>query len=98
MVNEGARNIVFLSRSGLTKPELQETVEVLRKQGAKVAAYACDISNETDLKTAVGQIKDEFPPIKGVIQGAMVLNVRANCSSLPRSNHSSITRMQSSRI
>ncbi|RHZ54247.1 uncharacterized protein CDV56_107115 [Aspergillus thermomutatus] len=74
MVEQGARHIVFLSRSGLKKPELQETVEMLQKRGARVAAYPCDVSKEADVAAAVTMLANEFPPVKGVIQGAMVLN------------------------
>jgi hypothetical protein len=76
MVEQGARHIVFLSRSGLKKPELQETVNMLQRRGARVAAYPCDLSKEADVVAAVAILANEFPPVKGVIQGAMVLNVR----------------------
>ncbi|KAL9110360.1 MAG: hypothetical protein Q9227_005091 [Pyrenula ochraceoflavens] len=73
MVRHGARNIVFVSRSGDSKPEAQATLSTLEKDGANVAAFACDIANNESLKTALDQIRGRFPPIKGAIQGAMVL-------------------------
>ncbi|KAF7595519.1 hypothetical protein BBP40_005855 [Aspergillus hancockii] len=73
MVKQGAKHVVFLSRSGERKPEMRETVEMLRKQGAKVAAYPCDVSSEADMRAALDRCEKEFPPVRGVIQGAMVL-------------------------
>ena len=76
MVRQGAKNIVFLSRSGAKKPEARITLDTLVKEGAKVAAYSCDIANADDVQNALRQCADEFPPIRGVVQGAMVLKVR----------------------
>ncbi|GKZ27179.1 type I Iterative Polyketide synthase (PKS) [Aspergillus brasiliensis] len=73
MVEQGARNIVFLSRSALKKPALQDTVQALENQGARVTAYACDVSCAAEVESAAEQIRKNFPPVKGVIQGAMVL-------------------------
>ncbi|PKX97535.1 type I polyketide synthase [Aspergillus novofumigatus IBT 16806] len=65
MVEQGARHIVFLSRSGLKKPELQETVDMLQRRGARVAAYPCDVNKEADVAAAVAILANEFPPVKG---------------------------------
>ncbi|PYH67688.1 type I polyketide synthase [Aspergillus vadensis CBS 113365] len=74
MVELGARNIVFLSRSALKKPALRETVQALESQGARVAAYACDVSCANEVEAVAALLRKEFPPVKGAIQGAMVLN------------------------
>ena len=73
MVRHGARNIVFLSRSGDAKPEAQTTLTTLKKDGANVAAYACDIADKESLLAALQRIRKQFPPIKGAMQAAMVL-------------------------
>ena len=73
MVRQGAKNIVFLSRSGAAKAEAKLTLETLTKAGAKVAAYSCDVSNAETVQAVLKQCAAEFPPIKGCIQGAMVL-------------------------
>jgi len=75
MVRQGARNIVFLSRSGARKAEAQATLKALSDNGANVRAYACDVSNLVEVKKVVAECAISFPPIKGVIQGAMVLQV-----------------------
>jgi NADP-dependent 3-hydroxy acid dehydrogenase YdfG len=74
MVRGGARHFVFLSRSGAKKTEAQETIKALQDDGAHVAAFACDIADEESLRQALEAIRQQFPPIKGLLQCAMVLN------------------------
>ncbi|KAL6796632.1 putative polyketide synthase [Trichoderma sp. SZMC 28012] len=74
MVDQGARYVVFTSRSGSTKPPARKLVDELTKKGAKILAFACDISNASELKDVLKTVKDnKFPPIKGVVNCAMQL-------------------------
>ena len=75
MVRHGAKHIIFLSRSGDKKPEAKETLQTLKNQGASVAAYSCDIANADEVRNVIAQSAKDFPPIRGAIQGAMVLKV-----------------------
>ena len=79
MVDHGAKNLIFASRSGLAKEEARVLVGILRERGASVAVYNCDISNAAQLASLL-DATSKMPPIHGVIQGAMVLQV-----SLPHS-------------
>jgi NAD(P)-dependent dehydrogenase (short-subunit alcohol dehydrogenase family) len=80
MVNRGARNLVFLSRSGVQKEESRNLVKELTAEGARIAAYACDVGDEDRLRLVLRDVSKNLPPIRGVIQGAMVLQV---CLILP---------------
>ncbi|EEP81155.1 predicted protein [Uncinocarpus reesii 1704] len=82
MSNNGAKNIVFLSRSGSKKPEAQEVMDHLVKRGVKVAVYNCDVADAQQVEKAIRQCGMTFPPIKGAVQGAMVLRdaVYENCT------------------
>ena len=82
MVSSGAKNIVFLSRSGESKREAKETIAKLSKAGTRVAAIACDIGNAEQLNKALEQCKRDFPEIRGVVQGAMSLSVRITSLSV----------------
>ncbi|KAH9897328.1 putative polyketide synthase [Xylariomycetidae sp. FL2044] len=73
MANSGAKNIVFLSRSGLDKPAARECVEELKSKGVNVAVYKCDVGDQESLETAMVQCRAEMPPVKGIIHGGMVL-------------------------
>ena len=77
MVRQGAKHIVFLSRSGDKKPEAKETIRSLRNQGANVAAYSCDIANRDETQAVLDHCAKDLPPIRGAIQGAMVLKVHS---------------------
>lgn len=75
MVDRGARNLVFLSRSGAQKEEARNLVEQLTTQGARIAAYACDLGNEDRLRLVLQEVSRDLPLIRGVIQSAMLLQV-----------------------
>ncbi|KAL8910257.1 MAG: hypothetical protein Q9171_004421 [Xanthocarpia ochracea] len=72
-VASGARNIAFLSRSGDTTPQAKAIVEELAGVGVQAKAYRGDISDEPSFLAAMKQCSQQLPPIKGVIQMAMVL-------------------------
>ncbi|KAG9652790.1 putative polyketide synthase, partial [Aureobasidium melanogenum] len=73
MSSQGARNLVFLSRTGTDREAAKACVEELRALGVHVAIYRCDVSDFNSLETAMAQCKDEMPPIRGVIHARMVL-------------------------
>jgi NAD(P)-dependent dehydrogenase (short-subunit alcohol dehydrogenase family) len=79
MVDRGARNLVFLSRSGVQKEEARTLLKELTAEGARVAAYACDLSDEDRLRLVIDEVSRDLPPIRGVIQGAMVIRVSRLC-------------------
>ncbi|PNY28266.1 Polyketide synthase [Tolypocladium capitatum] len=72
-VASGARHIAFLSRSGDTKSEARAVIDQLAARGAQVKVYRGDIADEVSFLNAMEQCSQQLPPIKGVIQMAMVL-------------------------
>jgi hypothetical protein len=74
MVDHGARNLILLSRNA-GKQNAGVFISQLRKAGCYVVAINCDIANEQGLRRALDRCKSDerLPPIRGVIQGAMVL-------------------------
>ncbi|KAG8533450.1 putative PKS/NRPS-like protein biosynthetic cluster [Bacidia gigantensis] len=83
----GAKNLILLSRSGQTAKGASKLVQGLEQAGAAVRVQACDVTNRQQLEDALKDCSGSFPPIRGVIQGAMVLqdSVFANMS-LPKFN------------
>lgn len=79
MADRGARNLIVLSRSAKAQEKASPFVAEMDKVGCKVRAVGCDISDLSQLEIALGACAGEMPPIAGVIQGAMVLQV---CSQL----------------
>ncbi|KAI1820011.1 BcPKS1, polyketide synthase [Xylaria intraflava] len=72
MCQQGARNLILLSRSGPSSPVAQALVRELRGKGVSVETPRCDVSNSTSLSAAL-QSCAHMPPIKGCLQATMVL-------------------------
>ncbi|KAI9872084.1 MAG: hypothetical protein M1823_008265, partial [Watsoniomyces obsoletus] len=51
----------------------QSFIDEMASLGCKVYASGCDISEPSEMAAAVQDCASEMPPIRGVIQGAMVL-------------------------
>jgi len=78
MASRGARNFVFLSRSGAEKPETLAFLEQLKgyseKQQTIISAQIIsgDVSIRSDVENAIRSAKS---PVRGVIQAAAVFGV-----------------------
>ncbi|OQE09842.1 hypothetical protein PENVUL_c005G09092 [Penicillium vulpinum] len=73
MLEKGAKNLVILSRHAAQHPKAAELQAVAQSQGSALQIRSCDASNEGDLLAHLAEVSHSFPPIKGVINGAMVL-------------------------
>jgi len=75
MVKNGAKHIIFLSRSGSANPKPQPLVSNLERAGVNVAVFKCDVGDIAQLATVLEESQCSMPPIRGIIHGEMVLNV-----------------------
>lgn len=75
MVENGARNIVFFSRSAKEGPETTTFFNDLRIQGCEVTAFAGSVTSLSDVD---GAVKQAAKPIAGVIQMSAVMRVRSS--------------------
>ena len=73
LVANGARNLIFLSRSGANSSHARRLVEEMEDKGVKVAVFACDVADSDALATILAFCKETMPPIRGVIQAATVI-------------------------
>ncbi|KAI1108641.1 hypothetical protein F5Y14DRAFT_435490 [Nemania sp. NC0429] len=74
MVDRGAKHLIMLSRSGAVSEAAVELVSSLTARGVTVFAPKCDASSSNSLKAALEESAARaMPPIKGCINGAMVL-------------------------
>ncbi|KAH8701065.1 hypothetical protein BGW36DRAFT_339021 [Talaromyces proteolyticus] len=75
MASRGAKNLILASRSGAAKPEAQELISELQQSGIRVEILKVDITDGTALKSQLSSLLQEenLPPLRGVIQAAMVL-------------------------
>ncbi|KAJ5215071.1 Type I Polyketide synthases (Type I PKS) [Penicillium chermesinum] len=72
MVECGARNLAFLSRSGGAKN--QHDLDRFRERSVQVEAFKCDVNDADNVAKVFGAVKSSGSRIAGVIQLAMVLD------------------------
>ncbi|MCJ1262836.1 hypothetical protein MMC22_002706 [Lobaria immixta] len=73
MAARGAKNLILLSRSGPRSDAARTLIEQLRAQGVQVEAPSCDVTCTDSLSTVLAHCAQIMPPIRGCIQGTMVL-------------------------
>ncbi|KAI1299034.1 hypothetical protein F5Y03DRAFT_254380 [Xylaria venustula] len=73
----GVKYLVILSRSGATSDSARDLMQELASHHVHVAAPECDISDTASLKKVLDKVAVTMPPIKGCIQGSMVLRDRS---------------------
>lgn len=78
MARKKCKNIVLISRSGMKGSEAQSVVAKLETLGVRLKVCACDVSNAEELEQTLKLCVKEMPPIRGVIQSAMVIKVSGN--------------------
>ncbi|KAK7738594.1 Type I Iterative PKS [Diatrype stigma] len=74
MVSRGARNFVFLGRSGTDKPSARKLITRLQKSGATAEVVRGDVSQAADVEAAVKHCVNMGLKIGGVVQAAMGLH------------------------
>ncbi|KAL6719561.1 hypothetical protein ACLMJK_003803 [Lecanora helva] len=82
MADHGVKNIIVLSRSGLENEISKQFAADLSRSGTKLLGLKCDVSNLAQLEDALASVPSEMPPIRGVIQAAMVLKAKLAQDSL----------------
>lgn len=74
LVTKGARNLILISRSGPVSGEAMEAIGRLKKQGVNILATACDVCDREALSSLLTEIAETFPPLKGIVHAATVIN------------------------
>ena len=75
LVQQGASHIVLASRQGPKSGKTQTVIKELAGFGANIVPVSCDVGNLKSVQALVKQCEATLPPIRGVIHGAMVLDV-----------------------
>ncbi len=91
MVQIGARSIVLISRSGMDATGAAEIVDGLRSPGVVVTVRKCDVADKESLSAVLHDCAQSLPPIRGVIQGAMVLKVSLVITCLIHSQEATLS-------
>jgi hypothetical protein len=74
MIEEGACNLVLLSRSGKPSAALKPQWDILQESSANVLSRKCDVSNKASIKKVLTQLKNSGIIVKGVLHAAGVLD------------------------
>lgn len=73
LADHGAKHLAFFSRTDDVQPAARKVLDQLKERNVQAEIFVYDVTDPEALKTAVAQISNAMPPIKGVVQGAMVL-------------------------
>ncbi|KAL1865498.1 Type I Iterative PKS [Diaporthe australafricana] len=73
MADRGAKHLIVPSRSGASSKAAADMIAQLQARGVTVVAPQCDVSDAASLGSLLDECSDTLPPIKGCINGAMVL-------------------------
>ena len=71
---KGARHLVLVGRSAETKPEAAAAIERLRERGVVVREAALDVADGAALADLVEMVKQEMPPLRGIVHCAAVID------------------------
>ncbi|KAM3575053.1 hypothetical protein VYU27_003073, partial [Nannochloropsis oceanica] len=74
LIEEGAENVVLLSRSGASGAAAEAAVEKLRRSKARVEVLKCDVSKRESVRQMFKTVGQMLPPVRGVIHSAGVLD------------------------
>jgi NAD(P)-dependent dehydrogenase (short-subunit alcohol dehydrogenase family) len=80
MVEKGAKNIVLVSRSGSATGKVKELIDQMAALGANIVVRRCDVTDSISVNNLIGTELIGLPPVRGLVHGAMVLDV--SCSGL----------------
>ncbi|KAG6325504.1 Type I Iterative PKS [Claviceps purpurea] len=73
LIENGARNVVLLGRSGGSGPDVKNLLDKYQETDVTVRAFACDVGYREQLAMVVKSIQD-LPPVCGVIHSALLLS------------------------
>ena len=76
MLQRGARNFLFMSRSGDSKPAARSLVNDLKAEGANVHVVAGDVCTASEVQNLVDTALQRCGAVGGVVQAAMALDVK----------------------
>lgn len=77
LLEKGAKHILLLSRNAESHSDCAALVQEGKMQSCNIVAHNCDITDELRLRELLISCQKTMPPVRGVINGAMVLNVSA---------------------
>ncbi len=75
MMEKGAKNILLVSRKATSHPNAEQLISQGKASGCNVQIRDCDLADENSLVACLRDCARTMPPVRGVINAAMVLDV-----------------------
>lgn len=88
---KGATEIVFISRNAVKSQAAQDIKKELQDHYCSVNCFNADVGDRKQLKSVLQHINASFPPIKGIIHAAMIIQ-DATIANIDRATHMAVTR------
>jgi acyl transferase domain-containing protein/acyl carrier protein len=73
MVEQGARHLVLMGRSGASL-QAEKVLDELREAGATVMVARADVTEEQEVSGVLARIREAMPPLRGILHAAAVLD------------------------
>src|SRR4051812_23322232 len=74
LVDNGARHLVLMGRSGVSSPAAEAAVTALRQAGVAVVVARADVTQEAQVAEVLADLRRSMPPLRGIVHAAMVLD------------------------
>lgn len=74
LVENGAKRLVLMGRSGASSPAAKAAVKTLEEAGAHIVVAKADVTQEEQVKSVISDINNSMQPLRGIIHAAMVLD------------------------
>ncbi|XLS30264.1 SDR family NAD(P)-dependent oxidoreductase [Flavobacteriaceae bacterium M23B6Z8] len=74
MLENGAQNLILLSRSGEKDANVKSVIDGLRKKAAAIKVLAVDVADYDGMARIFVELEEHMPPLAGIFHGAMVLD------------------------
>jgi NADPH:quinone reductase-like Zn-dependent oxidoreductase/acyl carrier protein len=74
LVQNGARHLVLIGRSGALSSAAQAGIQSLKTKGADVITRCADVTSFEQLGNVFESVHQSMPPLRGVVHAAMVLD------------------------
>jgi acyl transferase domain-containing protein/NADPH:quinone reductase-like Zn-dependent oxidoreductase/NAD(P)-dependent dehydrogenase (short-subunit alcohol dehydrogenase family)/acyl carrier protein len=73
MINQGAKHLVLISRSGSATGKVAELIDEAKAAGVEIVVRPCDVAKKSDVDALLATGIQGLPPVRGIVHGAMVL-------------------------
>jgi NADPH:quinone reductase-like Zn-dependent oxidoreductase/acyl carrier protein len=74
LVQNGARHLVLIGRSGASSSAAQAALQSLQAKGAEVIVRCADVTALAQMQKVFNSVRESMPPLRGVVHAAMVLD------------------------